>query len=60
MLVLSGVRRLLKSALEGEPLPIYSSELFEVTGIVREHGRTVYNCRALGVPLSDAFFSTCP
>jgi hypothetical protein len=43
LLVLSGVRRLLKSQLVGAPLPWYSTELFVVLGTQRKHGRTFYH-----------------
>lgn len=45
LLVLSDVRRLLKSQLVGAPLPLYSTELFKVKGARREHDRLLYRLK---------------
>lgn len=43
MLVLAPVRRLMKSALAGGPLPHWSTDMFTVARRRERHGRTVYD-----------------
>jgi hypothetical protein len=50
LLILTGVRRLLKSQLVGAVLPYYTAELFEVTAVSKdddEHA-TLYNLKCIG------------
>ena len=51
LLILTGVRRLLKSQLVGAVLPYYTAELFEVTAVSKEEDderAALYNLRCLG------------
>jgi hypothetical protein len=55
LLVLPHVRRLLKSQLVGDPLPLFSTTLFRVTAARRaaRHGRTVYDVECAACEAAD-------
>jgi hypothetical protein len=51
LLILTGVRRLLKSQLVGAVLPYYTAELFEVTAVSKEEEddhAALYNLKCIG------------